>query len=196
VGFKFMMPDIRNSWVACKSIGVITACVLLMSGVHAADFNPLGSLQDGFLASWALDVSDDGSVVVGDRINEADRKHAFRWTSDTGVVGLGNFPDDFYSNDATGVSADGSVVVGIVSYEFQGDSEAYRWTSANDMVGLGDLPGGAIDSNATGVSADGNVIVGRGTSALGNEAYRWTSDLGMVGLGDLEGGRFMSGANR
>jgi probable HAF family extracellular repeat protein len=110
--------------------------------------------------SEAYGVSPDGSVVVGQALNDAGQPEAFRWTDDDGMIGLGQLPGgDFSGADA--VSADGSVVVGVASALFQ---EGFRWTAAGGMVGLGMAVGTVFltDSLASDVSADGSVIVGNG----------------------------------
>ncbi|MBD2620846.1 HAF repeat/PEP-CTERM domain-containing protein [Microcystis flos-aquae FACHB-1344] len=121
-------------------------------------------------------VSADGSVVVSG---------GYRWTQETGAVGLGDLLGGFSYSRASGVSADGSVVVG------KSGDEAFRWTQGTGMVGLGYLPGvnGFLGfSEANGVSADGSVVVGSSSGANGGGAFRWTQAGGMVGLGVLSGG--------
>ncbi|MEA5509734.1 PEP-CTERM sorting domain-containing protein [Crocosphaera sp. UHCC 0190] len=141
--------------------------------------------------SMARDTSQDGSVIVG-RSNSVNGLEAFRWTQETGMVGLGDLPGgDFYSI-AFGTSNDGSVVIG--SSKSASGEEAFRWTQESGMVSLGDLPGGGFYSIAQGISADGSIIVGGGRSANGNEAFLWTQETGMVGLGDLPNGGFFSSA--
>ena len=125
---------------------------------------------------YASDVTSDGSIVVGQRGDEA-----YRWV-DGVPTGLGDLPGGAVDSTALGVSADGSVVVGM-SHSGQG-VEAFRWE--NDvMTGLGDLPGGAFDGHANAVSADGSIVVGFSKStALNAEAFRWENGV-MVGLGFL-----------
>lgn len=131
----------------------------------------------GVLAN-ALDVSHDGSVIVGVNGSEA-----FRWTAETGFVGLGDLPGGSFSSTAWATSADGSVVVG-QGRSAQGN-EAFRWTAASGMVGLGDLPGGSFSSTALDVSADGSVVVGRSSGANPAEAFLWTAEDGMRALHDV-----------
>jgi uncharacterized membrane protein len=103
---------------------------------------------------------------------------AFRWTQETGMIGLGGYGSS--NSEAYDVSADGSVIVGSI-YSVNG-FEPFRWTQADGMVGLGSY--GSIDdgyySSAYGVSADGSVIVGES----GYGAFRWTQSDGMVSLKD------------
>jgi probable HAF family extracellular repeat protein len=151
--------------------------------------------------SVADDVSADGSVVVGISWG-AMGLEAYRWTTQTGMVGLGDLPGGNYFSDAAAVSADGSTVAGRSNSQYSGPEsyqhEAFRWTAGQGMDGLGDFFGGPFSSWSTGVSGDGEVVVGAGTlGAVGpppSEAFRWTPETGMVGLGDLVGGSVTSRA--
>jgi probable HAF family extracellular repeat protein len=160
----------------------------------------LGDLPGGLVGGEARDVSADGSVVVGSSSSERGGE-AFRWTAQTGLVGLGLSPEGFRTV-ATAVSADGSVIVGnarTVPPPTFGD-QAFRWTAANGLVGLGDLPGGGFYSEAFDVSADGSVVVGRSTTDLPTySAFRWTTETGMMelpgvpGVGPFQGAEGISG---
>ena len=183
-------PNIRCLFSSSFTHCACSVLILCASGVQAAEFIPLGSLNVDNFGSGAADVSNDGTVVVGsgvsavfDPLNEGWGREAFRWTAETGMVGLGDFPGGFFRSSANGVSADGSVVVGMGNYS--PSLEAFRWTSANGMVGLGVIEGSRIDSWANGISADGSVVVGtsRAQGPTHREAFRWTSGGGMVGLG-------------
>lgn len=169
---------------------------------HADGMVGLGYLPGGDF-SLALAGSSDGSTIVGwgsvtgtqtdpDTGEPILDVEAFRWTAETGMVGLGDLPGGIFNSVARDVSSDGSIVVGSSRYGFT--SEAFRWTESEGMVGLGDLPGGGFLSAALGISDDGSTIVGSGVSALGSEAFRWTQAEGMIGLGDLPGGLFASEA--
>jgi probable HAF family extracellular repeat protein len=144
----------------------------------------LGDLPGGAFISRAFDVSANGDVVVGDSSGQP-----FRWTSQTGMVGLG-YLQAGEATTALGVSADGSVVVGH-DIRTGGGRHAFRWTAETGMVDMGFLSGGtSTNSEAHNVSADGLVVVG----TSGGEAFRWSQGQGMVGLGDLPGGLFQSAA--
>jgi probable HAF family extracellular repeat protein len=135
----------------------------------------------GFTA--ALDISDDGTVVVG-ALHDDGISHGVRWTADDGVMMLGDLGGSLAHSVAEGTSGDGSVAVGSSPSPSHSSEEAYRWTSAG-MVGLGTLAG-APWSDAWEVSADGAVVVGSSENALGAvEAFRWTATEGMAGLGFL-----------
>jgi len=154
----------------------------------SAGFMPLG------IANSAVEVSADGSVVVGSGCGTWG-VGAFRWTAATGMVALNLNPSGEFDVAVDGVSADGAVVVGWHRKANTSDLiKAFRWTSATGIVELGDLPGGGTESYASAASADGSVVVGRGSGASGKEAFHWTSGGGTVGLGDLPGGSFWSTA--
>jgi probable HAF family extracellular repeat protein len=162
------------------------------NGTGIVDLGVLPTYAWGF----AFAVSADGSVVVGQNSSDRStlppdfRDEAFRWTTQSGLVGLGDLPDAEFSSYAFDVSTDGSVIVGRGTTDPNDgirDSawEAFRWTSDSGMVGLGDLPGSSFQSEANAVSADGSIIVGYGISDSGWEGFRWTSTGGMVGIGSL-----------
>jgi probable HAF family extracellular repeat protein len=148
----------------------------------------LGILPGGTDAvSYAYGASADGSVIVGRAVRNI--YEPFRWTEETGMVGLGGLNGYPSGADALAVSADGSVIVG--SSNAPSGVESFRWTEQLGMVSLGHLPGqgGFEVSHAWGVSPDGSFIVGDAHDVDQNtEAFRWTSATGMVGLGDLPGG--------
>lgn len=171
-------------------------------GVLGSDF--------GTLASYAADVSGDGSVVIGystygDGEENGGQEQAFRWENGqmTGLGFLDNSPYDLYPlSRATGVSADGSVVVGnstsLNIYEDWEEvtTQAFRWENGQ-MTGLGFLDDSPYNpsplSRATGISSDGLVIIGYSTSIMFDDdmeyvveqAFRW-EDGQMTGLGLLE----------
>ena len=137
----------------------------------------------GQISSSALDISSDGSAIVGEATHGPRLSEAVLWTS-TSVIGLGN-PLGM-STSALGVSGNGSVVTGFVG------GEAFRWTQTTGLVGLGYLAG-RTGSYANDISNDGSTIVGtsQGGSSFplySSEAFRWTAETGMVGLGHFNGG--------
>lgn len=178
----------------------VLASAILLTFLSSLAY-PAASFQGlGFYHNSMTDLSDDGLVLVGDRIASPFGNEAFYWTAAEGVIGLGDLYPGWVGSFAQSVSADGSVIVGYCGYSYLSDMvthytyEAFSWTAETGMVGLGDLHGGSFHSQAYGVSADGSVIVGLGKSDLGDEAFRWTQTGGMVGLGDLPGGSFGSRA--
>jgi probable HAF family extracellular repeat protein len=134
----------------------------------------------GDSVSLALDISADGSTIVG--LSSGTEDHAFVHQGGS-MSSLGDLPGGAVESRAESVSADGSVIVG------QGASalgnEAFRW-EGGVMQGLGDLAGGTFASSALDVTLDGSVVVGWGTNAGGIEAFRWENGV-MAGLGHLRG---------
>ncbi len=139
----------------------------------------LGDLTDGNAWSDAYGVSANGQVVVGQSFS-AEGPQAFRWSDETGMVGMGDLAGGEYNSSSLAASADGTVIVG-VSWSGNGP-EAFRWTAETGMIGLGDLPGGGFGSEALAVSADGSVIVGRSLTSNGYEAFIWQTAIGMRSL--------------
>lgn len=132
------------------------------------------------------DVSTDGSVVVGKFINWDGLQEAFRWTEETGPVGLGEIEGGFRTLTAAAVSADGSVIVGTseTGRDVNLITEAFIWTEeggARSLMNLletdygVDLQGWHLYS-ASDISADGRIVCGKAVQEEGGaritEAYR------------------------
>lgn len=167
---------------------------------HAVRWVDDGAPQDlqgnGFASSFARATSTDGSVVVGYGSTVVSNnsgvqtgghsEEVFRWTSETGMVGLGVLSAHealTARSRAFGVSSDGSVIAG-VSVSATSVQEAFRWTSGTGMVGLGYFSGGTY-SAASGINGDGSVIVGTADRpALGTVGFRWTESGGLQSVGD------------
>ncbi|MCP4592424.1 MAG: PEP-CTERM sorting domain-containing protein [bacterium] len=164
-----------------------------------ASFQTLGDLPGGYHLSTALNVSSDGSTIVGHGSTGFFQQggptgvEPFRWTQESGMVSLGGLqgrPDGW----ALGVSSDGAAIVGRSRLGNE-PSRAFRWTEAYGMADLGTmLDDPDAHSVAADVSGDGSVVVGCGSSPEGEAAFRWTASTGMVSLGDLPGGGFYSRA--
>lgn len=140
------------------------------------DLGTIGGPATNF--SEATAVSADGLVIVGNfgRSDSEETREAFRWTEQTGMVGLGQLNGSSYSF-AHGVSADGSIIVGHV-----GPSNPvgipFIWTQ---QTGLAPLPAPLnYIVIANDVSADGSVVVGH-THDGEYAAIRWTKDGGTFG---------------
>jgi probable HAF family extracellular repeat protein len=155
----------------------------------------LGTL--GGVRSAAIDVSADGSVVVGDSgvdpfaVDPALDSHAFRWSGGS-MTDLGTLGGT--TSGASAVTPDGFIVIG-GSEVGDGTSQGFIWSEEAGMFGLGTL-GGSF-SSADAVSDDGTIVVGL-SSIPGDIAtlpYRWTypeiidglAAGGMVSLGTLGG---------
>lgn len=169
--------------LAILSMLCATTCTL-----QAQSLTWLGSLwSDGF------DVSDNGSVAVGDFVTWGPT-HAFRWQSgvmqDLGTLQGGN------ESRARGVSSDGSVVVGwsAVGGGYYANYRGFRWKNGT-MISLGVLAlSGRGDSYAYGVSSNGLFAVGAASTTdpfdpahgyLGPHACRWNQSGGVQDLGTL-----------
>ncbi|UCV13444.1 autotransporter domain-containing protein [Quatrionicoccus australiensis] len=168
----------------------VASCLALLASSSQAQIADLGTL--GGTYSSALDISADGSVVVGYASN-ASGARSFRWTYSSGMEDLGTLGGT--NSNAAAISSDGAVVVGHADLN-TGYHHAYRWTRADGMVDLGTL--GGEYSSAFGVSNDGGIVVGN-SKVRANEvvagmtiyyldfhAFRWTAS-GMVDLGTLGG---------
>ncbi len=136
------------------------------------EFHRLGLLPGGDPPSTAWDVSANGSVIVGWARGDRGRQ-AFRWTKQTGMVGL-LAPAE---SQALGISLDGTVTVGWSGGLTR--SEPVQWTSSGVMF-LDGVPGGDSVAVATATSGDGSVIVGWDED---HGAFRWTKDGGFSYLG-------------
>ncbi len=162
--------------------------MVLSSISHSASFQGLGDLPGGDFYSYALDISGDGSVVVGASHGSMSLE-AFRWTKSNGIQSLGALPGASRSI-AFAVSSDGSVMAGTCVYDNspQNNDEAFKWTQATGMIGLGGMNCGPgfCDSDARGISGNGQVIVGDGDASAEepHNAFRWTQAIGMQSLGD------------
>lgn len=119
-------------------------------------------VPSGYDRSYAVGVSNDGSVIVG-RAEfgiTGSIGQAFRWTEGGGYQMLGvTRPGQHGFSQSMGVSRDGSTVVGISR---GADTQAFIWTTALGMQELPALPGtGARSTSAFGVNHDGSIVVGQ-----------------------------------
>ena len=181
---KIILKSVFFIGFIATSINCSNIAALATTIKGKATFQGIGSLPASNFGSVVGGISDNGLIVVGGSGLPGDE--AFRWTQNTGLIGIGDLPGGSFTSWAEGTSADGSVIVG------QSDSadgfQSYRWTEETGMVGLGFLSGGTF-SGASAVSNNGSVVIGQSENSLGQmEAYRWTEETGMVGLGFLPGG--------
>ncbi len=135
---------------------------------------PIIPLQGYVGFGLALDVSADGSVIVGSTGHYDDWiERPYRYDAINGLVVAS------LAGEALGVSADGSTVVGFA------DGNAFRWTDADGLVPLAGLPGGSGSGRAEDTSRDGSVIVGSAHDGTSNVAFIWDADNGMRSLLEL-----------
>jgi uncharacterized membrane protein len=135
-------------------------------------FMGLGDLPGGDYNSYAWNVSADGGVVVGISVANQGTDH-FRWTPDTGMVGLG-----IINGFSPNVSADGSTIVGgQVMRPCPGcNGEKYRWTSVTGFVPIPLSAGHWLST-----SGDGSIVAGTAFNQATNEfqAALWTEAGGV-----------------
>lgn len=164
----------------CTAAGIF-ACLLAHDASAAGiTFRSLGDLGGGFSAFSALDVSGDGSVVVGQGFDSMGVEHGYRWSTDGSLVVFDAF-------EARGVSGDGNVVVGRAS-PASGVDGAARWTSSGGIASIRSLPGNLDIGYAHSASWDGTAVVGEGLDANTiRKPYHWTAATGMTLFGSLPG---------
>jgi probable HAF family extracellular repeat protein len=173
--------------ICITCVGLVCFEASTSSFADSPSFMGLGDLPGGTIASYATDVSADGSVVVG-KGNDSTIGEGFRWTASTGMIGLGNIPNPVSPiSKATSISANGQIVAGVGSEAQQ--SRAVQWTAATGMVDLGS-PNPLLSSRAEAVSGDGNTFVGAtGTGGVdAGVALRWRPGEGYVPLNPLPPG--------
>jgi probable HAF family extracellular repeat protein len=147
----------------------------------------LGDLPGGEYLSFANDASLDGSVIVGGSDSVLSfptdpAYEAFRWTAQTGMVGLGDLSGGRFHSVAVAVSGDGNKIVGYSDAGGTSDS-AFFWDTSTGMrsmesfltmeVGL-DLAGCHL-YNASGISEDGMIITGTGACPGAPQAAVWVA---------------------
>ncbi len=117
----------------------------------------------------AYGVSDDGTIAVGYGRDADDESEAFRWTEETGMVGLGSLGDAVGKNlgsRAYEISGDGSVIVGWSENPEEKQPrnnyglEAFRWTEDPEWLVWATCPVVVLAASRGAVSGDGSVIGG------------------------------------
>ena len=133
-------------------------------------FMGLGDLPGGYFFSHPMEISADGSVIMGRSLSgiRADvfgGEELFRWTCETGMVGLGGI-----DGGQPRLSADGSTIVGSFYPEpcVPCSAKPFRWTTTAGMTLL------PADFNVFGVSGDGSIVVGHTPFGYPWKAVRWT----------------------
>jgi len=140
-------------------------------------FQELGDLPGGRTFGEAYGISADGSVVVGySEVVEPYGNQAFRWTNESGMLGLESPPS---GSVAFSVSADGTLVGGVGYWgKF---TEGVLWDEAGHLhsvrellrsMGAGDAMAGWSLYEVVGISEDLRTITGNGANPLGR-AEAW-----------------------
>jgi uncharacterized membrane protein len=113
-------------------------------------------------------ISLDGSVVVGHGSSNIGAE-AYRWTQETGTVGLGLLPGGVAHSFAYDVSADASTIVGYAGSGIDEAYEAFIWTESTGMRAIRSIAeerGVATQDwyfqAAIAVSDDGQTVLGNG----------------------------------
>lgn len=173
---RYLSISLYLKILAVRLLLSVTTLVTALAGARVARaeapfFMGLGDLPGGDFHSQAWDVSADGKIVVGGSwADESEVDQTFRWTRETGMVGL-----PMGGDWASRISADGSTII-------QGDTRSWgRWTSETGFVPIAPAP----YAQAFGISGDGSVIVGKITTNATygyNSATRWSAAGGLVGL--------------
>jgi uncharacterized membrane protein len=138
-------------------------------------------------------VTDDGSVVIGvatlidwtDDGSLREWTEAFRWTAETGTVGVGTLsdpadPSGFPDSRVYAMSTDGAVLVGATRAR-DGALHAFRWTFDDDLVDISPADD-TLSSSATLIAADGSIVAGDAETSVGYRPFRWTAETGSVVL--------------
>lgn len=162
----------------------------------------IGLLPGGvpeFEAAMALDVSADGTVVVGySSVTDPDTgdegTHAFRWTRVDGIEDLG-LPANAQFSRAVGISDDGqTVLVDALLLILDGEGQvlstpnvALLWRQGEGYTTL-PVPAGFDDMVPMAISGDGTTVVGIAATAIGvtparSEVFRWRAGTGTQVLG-------------
>jgi uncharacterized membrane protein len=171
------LPLMPESHAHAVRVATIVSLVLT-TGAGAAELVllPVPAGKSVFLT----DVSEDGSVVVGNASEQY-----FTWTREAGVVYIGGIAPGFQGAGGTGrVSANGTLVAG-GALNASSKAEASRYSVAQAAWTAGPGIGGSCDITSTsayGMSADGNVIVGGGyaTACGAFRAFRWDAATGTI----------------
>lgn len=185
-----LMKFVRGFLVA--TLAAWLSCAPLMAGVQYV--GPV----------LATDLSDDGSVVVG---NTQFAYETFRWTEGTGVVPLGRATAPVLGVGAgtPDVSADGTRVSATILDDSETAATQGVWTlgSGWQQIMPPTLPdGGILDQSygsAWGLSGDGNTVSGLywrpGQPGGLAHATGWTQSGGLVDLGSSGGSSRASAVN-
>jgi hypothetical protein len=158
----------------------------------ATGFQSIGSLPGGHPNSLLIqNISSDGNTIVGSS-GTPYGPMAFRWTPDTGMMGLGYGPAG--SSEAQGVSDDGSVIVGYAERPVYG-LDPFIWTQSTGMIFLRDylhqhgnfaVDGWLVISSPLWISGDAHAVVGMGVNP--NQTNQmWRATLGNIGTPTVSG---------
>lgn len=142
----------------------------------------------GFVSSGAVDVSADGSAIVGElgmqQPNGTWALVPFRWTEASGIVPFTGYPETDVVNRLA-ISPDGAAIVGSLAIRF-GSETAFKWTLSGGLEFIPDPAG--WDTAALGVADGRSTIVGfrrNGGSGGEQQATIWDANGNMRLLQDV-----------
>jgi probable HAF family extracellular repeat protein len=171
-----------GSWTVARGVSgdgeVVVGFGDTATGVAAYRWTEASGLET-IGATWANNISRDGSTIVGTTILSAEERQAYRWTQDGGVETLGVLEPGHISA-GLGVSADGAFVVG-ADFDEDISQQAFLWSESTGMIDLG-MVRDASESAAWAVSGDGSVVIGIYDLT---DAFIWTPESGMRVLIDV-----------
>jgi len=148
----------RISTVGLVGSVVVAAC----AGAQEYEVRELPGLSTFFIANFARDIADDGSVV-GDSLNNTLARRAVVWAPDGTVADLGTGADSAMSQ-ARAVSPGGALIAGDHRNP-NGATEAANWDAAHTLTFLGSL---APDSGGRAFAInDSGLAVGDSRNAVG-----------------------------
>jgi len=142
----------------------------------------LNEEQVGNPSSAAMDITPDGSVIVGKSKNVFEEvlkeDEAFRWKNGV-MTGL-----QTYMSTAYGVSPDGEIVVG--SGNTQGRNEAFIWILGSPPQVFRQPFSGSVSYAMA--ASDNKTFVGMASNIDGYwEAFRWVYGIGLIPMGFVPG---------
>ncbi len=155
----------------------------------ADGLSPIGHASSAANWSVATGVSADGKVIVG-AANDLDDDGfgnrsfgPYRWTLESGIVGLGWLRPDHRFGHAFAISSNRLVIVGSTWSE-RDDEEGFRWTANDGMISLGAPPVGVRGVRPYDISSDRAVITGFWSVVIdehtvNNGSFLWTTDRGL-----------------
>lgn len=159
-----------------RSVITVISLFLLLPTLAHAQPTPIDLGTLGGSVSEGIGINDNGQVVGNSTLAGDTVRHAFVWTSETGIVDLGTLGgSNSYAFDIN----DAGLVVGISDLPGDTESHAFLWSMADGMRDLGTL--GGTRSEAIAVNANGQVLGNSTTST--DPFYRpffWTASAGIV----------------
>jgi len=146
---------------------------------QAQQFAGLG-MPAGAVSSWAVDISEDGSTIIGD----AGSLQSWRWRSGSGIELLGTLPEYTDRQFVGGLTADGSRIVGTAGRDADAARTGFLW---RQDTGMARLPSGTSEILT---AAAGDYVVGQGPT-FGANAFRWSPQGGRESLGSIAPGPYI-----